>query len=311
MSLRSRLRALVRSGAEEALGAHIRHLTEGGSGAINAGRLLALANEGRDLVHLRDYGFRVSSQFGEDGIIQHLVAKVPGISDTFVEIGVEDYSESNTRFLADKDDWRGLIIDASDDAPAFLRRRAYDVRRSIDFRRAFVTAENVDDLLSGQPEELGLLSIDIDGMDYWVWRALSVVRPAIVVLEYQNTFGPTEEIVVPYDPTFDRLRAHPSGLYWGASLAAFERLGREKGYALLGTSDGPNVFFVREDRLGPLRRVTSAECYREARYRESRELDSRSPLVIGMAERRRAVAGCEVLDLRTGDRRTVGSFENL
>ena len=286
--LRSRLRAFLRSAAEEAIGAHIARLTEGGTQAVNQGRLLALANEGRDLPHLRNYGFRVFSQFGEDGILQHLIGNVPLANDRFVEIGVEDYSESNTRFLVEKDDWHGLIIDADTTAPDFLRRTGLHTRRSVTFRQSFVTAENVNDLLRDEPEDLALLSIDVDGNDYWLWRAVEL-RPAIVVVEYNNGFGPDEALVVPYDPGFVRMAAQPGGRYYGASLAAFEHLGREKGYALLGTSDGPNAFLVRDDLLDGLKRVTAQECWRKARYRETPEpqrLSDAGPL--------------PVFDLRTG-----------
>lgn len=310
-SLKARARAFLRSAAEEALGTHIRQLSEGGKEAINTARILSILNESRELPHLRDYGFRTFSQFGEDGVIQRLISRVPDLDQRFVEIGVEDYSESNTRLLAEKDNWRGLIIDSGDEARGFLQRTGLGMMRSVDFCQSYVTAENVNDVLRGQPDDLGLLSIDIDGMDYWIWRAIETVRPAIVAIEYQSNFGPTEAIVVPYQPDFSHSRAHHSHLFWGASLAAMESLGSEKGYALVGTSDGPNAFFVREDRLGPLRRVTAEACYYETRYRESRDADGQPTYLTEMADRRREIADCEVLDLHTGERRKIGSYASL
>lgn len=314
-NLKSRLRAFLRSASEEALGplaVEMREIRDTGERAsINAGRLLAQANAGRSLPRLQDYGFKVFSQFDEDGIIQRLVEEVGTPVERFVEIGVEDYSESNTRFLLMKNNWRGLLIDCGDEAARFLRERGLDVMRSIDFRQSFVTAENVDDLLRDQPEELGLLSIDVDGMDYWIWKATTVVRPRIVSIEYQSNFGPTESMVVPYDPAFERRKYHASELCYGASLAALAALGAAKGYALVGTSKGPNAFFVREDCLGGLEPTPPAECYYETRYRESRDAARNPTRLTEMRARRREIADCEVVDVPTGERRKVGSYESL
>lgn len=299
-SLKARARAFFRSAAEEALGTHIRQLAEGGNDAINTARVLAILNESRDLPRLRDYGFGVYSQFGEDGIVQRLISRVAVPTERFVEIGVQDYSESNTRFLATKDSWSGLIIDAGEAAAAFLQSSGLGLKRAIDFRKAFVTAENVNELLHDEPRDLGLLSLDIDGMDYWVWKALSVIQPAIVVVEYQHRFGPQEQIVVPYDSAFDRFHHHPSGAYYGASLAAFESLSAEKGYILVGTSDGPNAFFVRAELASRVATVTAAECHRTSCYRESPDADELT-----------LISEKHVLDLPSGELRQLSSYSSL
>ena len=218
--------------------------------------------------------FRVFSQFGEDGIIQYLVQRVPMENKVFVEFGVEDYSESNTRFLLVHDNWRGLVMDGGDSHLAFLRRTGLDWRHDIEAKVAFVDRDNINGLIAsaGIRGDIGLLSVDIDGNDYWVLEAIEVVSPRILVAEYNSNFGPEAAVAVPYDPAFERGRAHWSNLYWGASLSALDGLARRKGYALVGgNSAGNNAFWVRDDALGEVPRVTVAEAYAVSRFRESRD----------------------------------------
>lgn len=127
-----------------------------------------------------------------------------------------------------------------------------------------LTAENINETISGAGAhgEIDLLSIDVDGNDYWLWETLDVIEPRVVVIEYNASFGP-RSISVPYDPGFVRFRKHPSGWYHGASLAALAKLGRRKGYDLVGAdSRGVNALFVRADaRRGCLRAVRAEEAY--------------------------------------------------
>src|SRR5262249_45012672 len=138
--------------------------------------------------------------------------------------------------------------------------------------RAFVTRENIDQLLvdHGFAGDLGLLSIDIDGNDYWVWEAIRSARPAIVVIEYNYRFGKERAVTIPYDPSFVRSRAGTGILYFGASLKALCLLGRRKGYCFVGcNSHGVNAFFVREDLRPPgLKELTCEEGYVRGRFKE-------------------------------------------
>ena len=116
-----------------------------------------------------------------------------------------------------------------------------------------IDRDNINDLIStsGFGSEIGILSIDIDGNDYWVWQAIDCVQPRILILEYNALFGPDAAISVPYDASFVRSRAHYSNLFWGASLEALTRLSKQKGYALVGcNSAGNNAFYIRHDVLG-------------------------------------------------------------
>lgn len=218
-----------------------------------------------------DAEFRVFSQWGEDGLIQHLISQIPIPNEIFVEFGVENYLESNTRFLALHNRWSGLVMDGSAVNVEFIRRDPISWACDVKSVCAFVTRENINELLdsNGMRGGIGLLSIDIDGNDYWVWEAIQCVSPQIVICEYNSLFGPLARVTVPYDAAFTRDKAHHSKVYYGASIAALESLGRKKGYALVGgNSAGNNAFFVRNDLMGALKPVSAVEAFRPARFRE-------------------------------------------
>lgn len=225
--------------------------------------------------------FRVFSQFGEDGIIQFLVQRVPIERRIFVEFGVEDYTEANTRFLLVNDGWQGVIADAGTAHRRFLEDSRLIWRTRIDAITAFIDRENVNDLISRRVTgRIGLLSIDIDGNDYWVLEAVDCVSPQILVVEYNSLFGPERAVTVPYDPAFARADKHYSHLYWGASLAALARMAASKGFALVaGNRAGNNAFFVRRDVLGDIPERTVAACWRPAQFRESRGADGELTLL--------------------------------
>ena len=187
---------------------------------------------------LSTHEFKVHSQWGEDGILQVLSRRVAVAQPVFVEFGVQDYVESNTRFLLKNNHWSGLILDGSAEAIEAIRRDPIYWRHNLKAVQAFVTRENINALLQthGPTGEIGLLSIDIDGVDYFVWEAITVVQPALVVVEYNARFGPERAVTVPYDAAFQRGAAHYSHIYYGASLAALVGLGKRKGFAFVGAN---------------------------------------------------------------------------
>ncbi len=222
---------------------------------------------------LADVEFSGFSQWGEDGILDWLVERLPGIPETFIEFGVEDYRESNTRLLLWLRNWRGLVIDGSTAHIENIRRQEVSWRFDLSAICAFIDRDNINNLiLTGEfGAEVGILSIDIDGNDYWVWQSIDIIKPTIVVCEYNAVFGDLRRITTPYRADFQRTRAHYSNLYFGTSLQALIDLGSKKGYTFVGTnSNGCNAFFVRDDRapeiLGALEEVSSCG----SRFRESR-----------------------------------------
>ena len=238
------------------------------------GRIEARQVEALCAARLSAQEFRAFSQWGEDGIIQFLIRSVPIPRKIFVEFGVENYTEANTRFLLTNCQWEGLVIDGSAENIAFIKNDAISWRHSLKAVHSFVTRENINQLLreNGLEGEIGLLSVDIDGNDYWVWEAITAVSPALVVVEYNSLFGPERAVTVPYDPAFQRGQAHHSHIYYGASLAALVSLGRRKGYAFVGAnSAGNNAFFVRRDLRPPvLPELTAAEGFVARQFREAR-----------------------------------------
>lgn len=252
---------------------------------------------------LAELEFKVFSQFGDDGIIQYLAARLALPHRTFVEFGVEDYSESTTRFLLQKDNWSGFVMDGSAECIERLRRAPYFWKHEIEAKCAFVTRENIGALLrehTGHWPGIDLLHIDLDGNDYWVWREIEL-QPAIVIVEYNSVFGIERAITVPYAADFRRAEAHYSHLYWGASLKALHRLAGEKGYAFIGcNSAGNNAYFVRRDAMNAaVAEIPLEQGYVRSKFRESRDRAGRLAFLGGPA-RAEAIRGMPVHDLEQG-----------
>jgi hypothetical protein len=279
--------------------------------AVLAGQARAQQIARRDVADLREAEFRIFSQFGDDGIIEYLVRRtdIPRRAERFVEIGVEDYREANTRFLLLNRNWSGLIVDSSDAHVRALAGSPLLWRHDLSPVTACVEPGSVNDLLRehGFDSDLGLLSIDVDGSDYWIWEAVAA-EPLIVVVEYNSLFGAERAVTVPYEAGFERTRAHHSNLYFGASLLALARLGERKGYRLVGSnSAGNNAFFVREGLADEMPAPNVAEVYVESRYRESRD-ESGNLTYLSGAERRRAIAELPVWDLERKELVPVGEL---
>jgi hypothetical protein len=265
---------------------------------------------------LRDAEFKVSSQWGEDGIIDWLIerANIPPSSQSFVEFGVESYREANTRFLLQNRNWRGLIMDASPAMVSSIEQDGLRWRYDLTARPAFITEENIDDLISsaGFRGDIGLLSIDIDGNDYWVWKAIRIVRPIICICEYNAVFGDVHPIGTPYESRFNRTKAHRSNLYFGASIGALRSLAVQKGYRFVGTnSSANNAFFVREDYARQF--VDSSLQQPQAlpsRFRESRDnvgfLD-----YLGGIERLKRISKMPVVNVETGETIRLGDLKSV
>jgi hypothetical protein len=265
------------------------------------------------IVNLQEVEFRVNSQWGQDGIIDWLIerAEIPSTAQTFIELGVEDYRQCNTRFLLQNRNWRGLILDGNPAVIAAVKSDGLGWRYDLTARAAFITRENINDLISGSGfgGEIGLLSIDIDGNDYWVWEALHTVRPIICICEYNAVFGDVHPICTQYDQHFNRTKAHASNLYFGASIAALRSLAAKKGYRFVGTnSAGNDAFFVREDYAcrfveNSLRSIRSLP----SRFRESRDESGKNTFVGGV-ERLRRISGLPVIQVETGEIITLGDL---
>jgi hypothetical protein len=220
--------------------------------------------------------FKVSSQNGEDGIIQFILRKINIENKIFVEFGVHDYTESNTRFLLTNNGWSGLVIDGSSKNVERIKQDRIYWQHNLKVECAFIDKDNINDLIlrNGISGDIGILSVDIDGNDYWVWNAIECINPRIVICEYNSLFGSNRKVTSIYDKNFVITNAHFSGLYWGASIAAFDYLAKKKGYSLVGSNTaGNNVFFVRKDVLGDFPTYTPEQAYVKSQFRISRDRD--------------------------------------
>lgn len=205
---------------------------------------------------LTRYETSTYSQNGEDGILRAIFARIGAGSRYFVEFGVEEGDECNTRYLAERQNWTGLLMDGGH----------ADSRRNL--HRETVTVENVAGLFRkyGVPATMDLLSIDIDGNDYWVWREVSRHwRPRVVVIEYNASEGPDVSTSIVYEPGFHWTETD----YMGASLQALVTLGTSRGYTLVACdSRGVNAFFVVDELVpGNFVRHTVSQLYRPPRFR--------------------------------------------
>ncbi|MEA2142971.1 MAG: hypothetical protein QOI64_1401 [Solirubrobacteraceae bacterium] len=196
---------------------------------------------------LSRYELRVFSQNGEDGVIAEVLRRIGRSSGYFVEFGVGAGVEGNCVLLADAFGWSGLFMDANPRLADELRRK-YPGSGRVTTRRAIVRPDNVEALFAEADvvAEPDVLSIDIDGGDYYIWEAIESYRPRVVIIEYNSALDPTRRLVQPRDRgAWDRTT------FFGASLGALEALGERKGYVLVHTDlSGNNAFFVRRELAG-------------------------------------------------------------
>jgi hypothetical protein len=265
------------------------------------------------IASLQDVEFSVSSQWGQDGIVDWLIerAGIPAALHSFVEFGVESYRVSNTRFLLQTRNWRGLIMDSGSDTLPTVKADGLYWKHDLTVKQAFITRENINDLMisAGFSGEIGLLNIDVDGNDYWVWEAVTAVNPVICICEYNAVFGDLHPVSIPYNPRFDRVQAHFSHLYFGASIAALRSLAARKGYHFVGTNLAANdAFFVREDYAQRfVDRSLRAIQALPSRFRESRDQAGQLNYIGGL-DRLQAIASMPVVNIETGQQTSLGDL---
>jgi hypothetical protein len=201
---------------------------------------------------LRKQEAKLFSQHGEDGLLMYLVSKIGVLSKTMLEIGIGDGSECNSRNFIENFKWNCWLIDGNKDN---ISKAEHHYNKNLNSDNistyySWVTKENIEKSIEDLkiPINIDILSIDIDGNDFWVWKSIQNINPRIVVIEYNASFGMERSVTVPYEPNFDRYKKHKSGYYHGASLLALTKLGKEKGYSLICcNSHGVNAFFIKDD----------------------------------------------------------------
>ncbi len=199
--------------------------------------------------NINEFELKINSQNGEDGIIDFLLNKLKILKPNFVEIGVGEYIEANTRFLYDRHHQRGLIIDCIDN---FKKKASSNInlwKGDLNIVEEKIKPENINQVLRENCNfEIDLFSLDIDGIDYWVIEKLSPKISKLFVAEYNSVFGSEHDISVPNIENFERFSYHYSGLCYGMSLKALIRLMGEKGFYFIGTNNFKNnAFFINND----------------------------------------------------------------
>ena len=243
------------------------------------GRILYNLNLQKNSRNILDYEFKVFSQWGEDGIIAFLINNLEIKNKFFVEFGVENYIESNTRFLLKNNNWSGLIIDNSSKNVDYIKKDQIYWKHDVTALCEFVNKKNINKIISDNvyQRDIGLLSIDIDGNDYWICDEINSIDPSIVIIEYNSLLGEQKSCVVPYKENFNRIKEHYSNIYYGASLSALNKLANKKDYALVGcNSAGNNAFFVKKNLLNEkVKEKKVQEVFKIRKFRESRNKEKK------------------------------------
>tara|TARA_B100000989_G_scaffold285589_1_gene253439 strand:+ start:20399 stop:21310 length:912 start_codon:yes stop_codon:yes gene_type:complete len=194
--------------------------------------------------------FKVFSQDYEDGIIQYLIKSLNLKNIKFVEVGTQDYSESNTRYIFETMRCEGLIIDPTPNLKKKINAILRTWKNTLKIHNDFINSNNVVEIIKKNSLEknLDIFSLDIDGIDYWILEKLPKKIAKIFIVEYNPYFGSEKEICAPNIECFDRFKYHPTGFCWGASLKAIIKLMKEKGYTFIGTNNlNVNSFFVQDE----------------------------------------------------------------
>jgi hypothetical protein len=231
------------------------------------------------LPRLQDTGFRVYSQSDEDGLLLYVFSLIGMTNRICVDIGSGTPDGANSTNLIRNLGFTGFLFEANEDKIRQAARFFSGPDTNIcppKIKQAMVNAENINELLrlSQVVGEIDLFSLDIDGIEYWVWKSLDIIEPRVVICEFSSFWGPDKSVTIPYNPEYTR----PHSNYWGASLAAFVKLGHQKGYRLVGCNRyGYNAIFVRkglgEDFLPEISHHQSLSDPTVKRWREIRFQD--------------------------------------
>jgi len=246
---------------------------------------------------------KIFSQNGEDGIIDYLVHKLKVDKKNFVEIGVGNYRESNTRFLYNRYHPKGLIIDYIDDMKKKVTKHVNFWKGDLRICNQKIDADNILDILNKNCDyEIDFFSIDIDSIDYWIIKKLKNDISKIFVAEYNPVFGAELEVTVPNISGFERSKYHYSYLCYGMSLKALINLMDQKGYYFIGTNlQKINAFFIlkefKKEVFFKNIKIKSLDNYTNSNIRDSRDINNNLNFLSGN-NKFKEIEDCEVINLK-------------
>ncbi|WP_320674559.1 hypothetical protein [Prochlorococcus sp. MIT 1341] len=183
------------------------------------------------------------AQNNEETIIKRLLFRYD-VPKVFIEFGFSGW-EFNCASLTKT--WQGLLLDG-DEYNTKIANIIF--KKNITSKKIWLNLETLSTIKEwASGKEIGILSVDVDGNDYWFIQNLIDISPSILIAEYNSSFG-LRPITVPYDPDFNREEKHPTWTYYGASLKAITKLMKKNGYSLIEIdTSGVNCFFVRDDLI--------------------------------------------------------------
>ena len=264
-----------------------------------------------EIKNLSDADYKVFSQTGEDGIIDYLLYSLNIKVPKFVEIGVGDYRESNTRYIFQKNCSRGLIVDKNKNLEKKVSKIVKLWKGDLTIIETAVTSENILHILNSNDfdNNLDVFSLDVDGIDYWILEVLPEKQSKIVILEYNSTFGPNLEVTIPNLNDFDRKKYHYSSLCYGASLKALVKLMNQRKYIFVGSNIACfNAFFVLESEVEKLNLnlpdKNDLTKYTTSYIRESRSIENKLNYLSGK-QKLKEIENCEVIDLSNPEKKLV------
>lgn len=234
--------------------------------------------DGLALPGISEAGFKVHSQTDEDGILLYIFSVIGTTNRMAIELCAGNGIECNSANLVIHHGWHALLFDGKlsniEEGLRYYRKCPKTYVFPPKFVHAWITKDNINDLISraGFDGPVDLLTIDMDGVDYWILDAIHCADPRVVVVEYQDILGPDRSLTVPYQDDFDGFSNHTTGSmpdYGGASLMAFVKLLGSRGYRLVGTNTlGFNAFFIKNG-LGDceIPAIDPASCFSHAKVR--------------------------------------------
>jgi hypothetical protein len=282
---------------------------------IGINQLTSCRQNYKNFGSLHEAELKIFSQNGEDGIIDYLIHQLGVPFPNFVEIGIGNYRESNTRFLYNRIHSKGLIIDRLDQLHAKVKPYVNLWKGDLRIHQEIVTTENISNILNKYCDfEIDLFSIDIDGIDYWVILKLKPNISKIFVAEYNPVFGSDLEITVPNISGFDRTNYHYSNLCYGTSLKALIKLMEEKNYYFLGTNlQKNNAFFIsnnlKKESFFPNINLQKLSYYSDSNIRDSRDRNYNLNYLRGN-KKLKEIEECKVINL-AGNKNIVTKIKDL
>jgi len=279
---------------------------------IGQSAVIASRAASHNFINLWDAEVKVYSQWGEDGILDYLCEKLGLAKPKVLEIGAGNFTECNSRFLAENRNASVFAVDGRVDLIPSIERNSLRWKTHIHGYQTWVTPENINEILEKARQAIGnsdIFSLDLDGNDYWILQAANLESVSVVVVEYNPLFGHTTAVTVAREDTFERASKHHSWLYYGASIKAFVELLNKKDFVFVGTNRvGNNAFFVRSalrNRI-PLVISTDFSVYTDWRIREARSQDGQLSFVSGY-NRVIEIKDLPLVDLETGLEISVGT----